>query len=831
MSDFTQRLKESGGALVWMVPSLILHGLILGWLIFMIKPQLLGLANHDGSVESIEQAAALAVERHAELSTSKIDRARVEQVAAQIEATQTDEVRDKVSELLDTDAMLRDLEARKEQEFALLATELAAGAPQLANDALTMLVEAQTLVMQAQAEALSAAEQMTVARAELDAADGDTVKIEVATKALVEANSRTRAAQAKAKEAQTLITGVQTTVTQQLAFRNEKEFTAAREAQVVAASAQNEANTKQDAAAESANNLGGLRRQAEFTGKRLADGQGALDRASNRLHDQQAGLERARNNLEAENENVAKWERMLADANNQLSQAADERGKKIAGSAVIVAQKNLEKAKVGQGRQQTWVARAQEGIAKETVVKRKAEENLKTLTMAAQQALEAFHAAPAKTRELQVEARRAQEKALTLQNTASSAVAQATAGAGAPQVILANSGSSSASLPQPSLEGKTFAQLYHLAVQTEASIAARYQSIRATEVAVQRQIPLSEAKNYVGLALPNRPKYEGDPNTPANAQALRAKNTAIENAMTQLDSIVALTRNIAFQVNNAASTNKGVMLSLDDIKAGAIQSAELASLAGEKDDQQAVDLTDMMKAIESGGAWTGAGAPGVVMHGGEGEHGGPGGVESRGSGPQDGRGRDFGGFPGYGPGGIRGFPARGAVLESTPGRKVLGGDYQYGAKWMFVDSWYVIGPFPNPQRRNIDTKFPPETVVDLDASYQLENGAVLRWKFIRNSAAGVRPPDERPYAIYYAYTTLWMDQERGMWIATGSDDYSKIWINNILVWASGQMHKTWKANEGYRKVHFKKGLNHVLYRIENGQATCMWSLMLNMQPE
>jgi len=70
-----------------------------------------------------------------------------------------------------------------------------------------------------------------------------------------------------------------------------------------------------------------------------------------------------------------------------------------------------------------------------------------------------------------------------------------------------------------------------------------------------------------------------------------------------------------------------------------------------------------------------------------------------------------------------------------------------------------------------------------------------------------------------------------MWIAVGSDDFSKLWINDLLVWSSGQVQKSWKANEGYRRVHFKKGLNRILYRVENGHHSCQFSLMLNLQTQ
>lgn len=171
----------------------------------------------------------------------------------------------------------------------------------------------------------------------------------------------------------------------------------------------------------------------------------------------------------------------------------------------------------------------------------------------------------------------------------------------------------------------------------------------------------------------------------------------------------------------------------------------------------------------------------------------------------------------------------GEVKESLPGRKVHAAGGGPGSKWMFVDSWYIIGPFPNPQRINIDTKFPPDSVIDLDAQYPGADGKPLRWQFKQSLRAGIHPPGEQPYSIYYAYTTLWFDEPRDLWIAVGSDDFSKLYLNNQIVWSSGQVQKVWRPGEGLRKVHFKKGLNRVLMRVENGQASCLFSLMLHTQ--
>jgi len=63
-------------------------------------------------------------------------------------------------------------------------------------------------------------------------------------------------------------------------------------------------------------------------------------------------------------------------------------------------------------------------------------------------------------------------------------------------------------------------------------------------------------------------------------------------------------------------------------------------------------------------------------------------------------------------------------------------------------------------------------------------------------------------------------------MAIGSDDQSKIWVNDQLIWQSVASHKAWNMAEGYRKVFFKKGRNRILCRLENGHLQMGVSLVI-----
>jgi biopolymer transport protein ExbD len=153
------------------------------------------------------------------------------------------------------------------------------------------------------------------------------------------------------------------------------------------------------------------------------------------------------------------------------------------------------------------------------------------------------------------------------------------------------------------------------------------------------------------------------------------------------------------------------------------------------------------------------------------------------------------------------------------------------ALWVFVDAWQTIGPFPNPGRRNIDTKFPPQTVQNLDASYQGKDGKKITWKPVMSSSACVTPADADQYAVFYALTELHFDKPCQAVIALGADDCGKVWVNDELIWNSGRMMKTWRPDEVYQRVCFRKGSNKILFRLENGYRACGLSLIIRLPAE
>jgi len=170
------------------------------------------------------------------------------------------------------------------------------------------------------------------------------------------------------------------------------------------------------------------------------------------------------------------------------------------------------------------------------------------------------------------------------------------------------------------------------------------------------------------------------------------------------------------------------------------------------------------------------------------------------------------------------------AAQALPGRKFRKHSARKG--WLYLDTWYVIGPWENGGTIDYEKIHPPEYEVDFSKSYadgkSKDRGGVpreLRWQFTQASSVKVIPPDESSDSTYYAYTEVHFDEANDMLIAIASDDAAKVWVNGFLVWEDRGL-GAWALDEGFRNVHFRQGHNAILVRIENGPTLCNFSVLL-----
>ncbi len=176
-------------------------------------------------------------------------------------------------------------------------------------------------------------------------------------------------------------------------------------------------------------------------------------------------------------------------------------------------------------------------------------------------------------------------------------------------------------------------------------------------------------------------------------------------------------------------------------------------------------------------------------------------------------------------------------FNAIPGRRLVTGGRM--DEWLYVDTWYVIGPFEGDRRReNLDTRFGPEANVNLDDVFTGKDDRKVRWEYKKvgwvqpvgpkTAFWKIEPRQVESYAIYYAFTEIYSDAPREVWIATATDDYGKLWINDELVWKSPKTRKPYNATENIQLIDLEQGQNKVLYRVENAGGTMGFSLMVRL---
>lgn len=189
---------------------------------------------------------------------------------------------------------------------------------------------------------------------------------------------------------------------------------------------------------------------------------------------------------------------------------------------------------------------------------------------------------------------------------------------------------------------------------------------------------------------------------------------------------------------------------------------------------------------------------------------------------------------------LRPLPVDTASLRLGKGNVI--GDGGAFSNRVFVNQWYVIGPFHAPDPSNINKVYPPELLVDLDAVYLGKGQRALRWQYVNSASYPLIPPVEAEQAMYYGYTEIRSDRSRDVWMAFGADDDAKAWVNDQLVWVSGNQKKFWYTQGGFRSraadiqfanlietrrlVHLRKGRNTVLFKLYNNPLDVFFTLVL-----
>ena len=354
------------------------------------------------------------------------------------------------------------------------------------------------------------------------------------------------------------------------------------------------------------------------------------------------------------------------------------------------------------------------------------------------------------------------------------------------------------------LDQKPAAELYDTAKALERDADGTYADARAAELAAVQGTGFDEAKAKLAGDSPSRPDLAAGVAAPSleTIAGLNAFREALNAVVNEVDAIGVRTGGLVAQAGGAGPSNVGAETAL---------ARAVASAGG----GGGVDLSGLMRrraGASDGNSRVRGQAEGEALNN-----------------TQDDGGAMFNANPEPLPE-LR-VPPEQVIAKALPGRRFTKELADGGRKgWLFIDTWYVIGPWDNGGKYDFTQTFPPERVVDFDATYpgKIDRKGVarkLKWQFQQTDIIRMSPPEVTGGSTYYAYTEVWCEQDQDLLIACATDDAGELWVNGMLVWQDTGWSE-WRLDEGYRKVFFHKGFNTLLLRMDNGPGYCRWSLLL-----
>jgi hypothetical protein len=175
--------------------------------------------------------------------------------------------------------------------------------------------------------------------------------------------------------------------------------------------------------------------------------------------------------------------------------------------------------------------------------------------------------------------------------------------------------------------------------------------------------------------------------------------------------------------------------------------------------------------------------------------------------------------------------------------RMLGAGGEY-ANRVYLNTWYIIGPFPGRHGNDLfdNPSYPPEKAVLLDAVYYGKDQRLLKWRYVTAPSYPLVPPDTVEDSVYYGYTEVFVDQACDLTAWIGVDDDVQIYLNDRMVWEGGNVNKRpyfdsvfntrntylrdYNRTEGKRVLHFNKGRNRIFFKLSNGPNDPYLSMVL-----
>lgn len=141
----------------------------------------------------------------------------------------------------------------------------------------------------------------------------------------------------------------------------------------------------------------------------------------------------------------------------------------------------------------------------------------------------------------------------------------------------------------------------------------------------------------------------------------------------------------------------------------------------------------------------------------------------------------------------------------------------------FVSRWHVIGPFDNGGARKFNHPYPPERLIDLEATYAGKSKEIVWQVHTTEDDYGTvdlnRVLGRHKDAIAYALAEFESDATRNVEIRLASVVAWKIWVNGEFLFGHEEYHHGMELDQFRVKARFRRGGNRILVKLcQNGQT-------------
>lgn len=146
----------------------------------------------------------------------------------------------------------------------------------------------------------------------------------------------------------------------------------------------------------------------------------------------------------------------------------------------------------------------------------------------------------------------------------------------------------------------------------------------------------------------------------------------------------------------------------------------------------------------------------------------------------------------------------------------------------FLTRWRLVAPFDNSNLKGLAAVYPPEKVLDLEASYEGKEGKQISWvEHTTDSEYGIVNLAKAlgPFkgSVAYAVTEFTATEELPVEFRLGTPNSWKVWLNDKLIFAREEYHRGMNLDQYRMRGTLKPGRNVILIKVCQNEQTEDWA--------